>query len=257
MSSFKKILMQTNLTASQAEILEYLYHNKEAKASEIAKEIKRSRTIVYKEMEVLAKMSMVIKKEKPNQIAVFSAGHPSLLKKLLHEREMQLKEDQRLLDNFLPDIISNYNLTNNRPGIKFFEGVEGLRSIYEEILENKKDFYLIRTAYEPIYNENIAPIVETFIEKRVKMGIKVTAIIPSDINNPKKDMLWLMKRFNVNKKMYSAPVEIDIFSDKIAILSFGEELVGIIIESKQIAQSLKQIFMLATFASNTKISKNS
>ena len=39
--------------------------------------------------------------------------------------------------------------------------------------------------------------------------------------------------------MYTAPVEIDIFGDKVAILSFGKELVGMIAESKQIASIVK------------------
>lgn len=232
--------------------MNYLYQNNEAKASEIAKKIKRSRAIVYKEVEELEKMGLVNKKEKPGRVAVFSAGHPSLLKKLIEKKEAQLKKDKNLLDSYLPDIVSSYNLNHNRPGIRFYEGVNGLKEIYEEILDEGKDFYLIRTAYEPIYNNVVAPIVEDFIKERVERKIKVSAIVPSDIDDTAKDALWLMQRFNVDKEMYTAPVELDIFGNKVAILSFGEELVGVVIESKQIAQSLKQIFVLASFASKMK-----
>lgn len=231
---------------SQAEILDYLYQNMEARASVIAKKIRRSRTIVYKEIEGLAALGLVEKKLKPNQAAVFSAGHPFLLKKLLERKETRLKKEKELFNNYLPDIVSSFNLMHNRPGIKFYEGVEGLKDIYEEILNEGKDFYLVRTSYEPIYNNKIAPIVEKFIAHRVERNIKVTSIIPSDIEDPGKDVKWLMKRFNVKKDMYTAPVEIDIFGDKVAILSFGEELIGTIIESRQIALSLKQLFVLAT-----------
>lgn len=247
---FKKVLLQADLTPSQAEILEYLYQNKEAKASEISKKIKRSRAIVYKEVEEMAKLGIVEKKERPNQIAVFMAGHPSLLKKLLDNRETQLKKDRELLNNYLPDMVSSYNLINNRPGIKIYEGVDGLKKIYEEILNEGKDFYLIRSAYEPTYKEKILPIVEDFIKKRVKKNIAVTAITPTDaLADPAKDAGWLMKRFMVDKEMYNAPVEIDIFGNKTAILSFGDELIGMIIESKQITQSLVQLFTLASLGS--------
>lgn len=249
---FKNVLLKADFTPSQAEILNFLYVNKEAKASNIAKGIKRSRAIVYKDVEELAKMGIIEKKERLNQVAVFSAGHPSLLKKLLTKREAQLKKDKKMLESYLPDIISSYNLINNRPGIKFYEGVEGLKNIYEEILDEGKDFHLIRTAYEPVYNDKIAPVVGEFIERRIRKNIKVTAIIPSDVEDSAKDARWLMQRFNVDKEMYSAPVEVDIFGDKIAILSFSEELIGVVVESKQIAQSLKQVFALATFASKNK-----
>jgi len=245
----KNILQQTDLTEAQAEIMEYLFQNKEARASEIARRINRSRTIVYKELDVMVKLGIVLKEENPKQIAVFRADHPSHLKSLLDNRESQLKKDQQLLESYLPDIISNYNLINSQPGIKFYDGVDGLKKIYDEIVNEEKDFYLIRTAYEPVYNDKIAPIVADFIKRRAKRGVKVTAIVPSDVKDPQKDADWLMTRFNVDKKMYTAPVEIDIFGNKVAILSFGEELIGLIVESKQIAQSLKEVFLLATSAS--------
>jgi len=253
---FKKVLLQADLTPSQAEILEYLYQNKEGKASQIAKKIKRSRAIVYKEMEEMAKLGIVEKKEKPNQVAVFSAGHPSLLKKLLDTREAQLKKDRELLNNYLPDIVSSYNLIHNRPGVRMYEGVEGLEQIYNEILNEGKDLFLIRSAYEPVYKEKILPIVNEFIKKRVKKNIAVTAITPTDtLADPTKDAGWLMKRFMVKEDMYDAPVEIDIFGSKIAILSFGDELIGMIIESKQIAKSLTQLFTLASLGAEIQKSK--
>lgn len=249
---FKEALMRADLTPSQAEILDYLYQNKEAKASEIAIRIKRSRAIIYKEAEELTDLGIIEKIEKPGQVALFKAGHPSLLQRLMDGKENQLKKDKDLLNSYLPDMVSRYNLANNRPGIRFFEGADGMKKIYDEILDEGNDFYLIRTAYEPTYDNQIAPIVDEFIKERIKRNMKVTAIIPSDIEDEAKDAKWILERFNVNKDAYTAPVEIDIFGDKVAILSFGEELVGLIVESKQIAQSLRQVFMLATFASKLK-----
>jgi sugar-specific transcriptional regulator TrmB len=250
---YKKAFSQINLTSTQAEILNYLYQNKEAKASEIATKINKSRTIVYKELEELSKTGVIEKKEKPGQVTVFLAGHPSLLAKLMEEKENEIIKGKQLLNNYLPDIISSYNLIHNRPGIKMYEGVEGMEKIYNEILDDGKDFYLIRSAYEPVYKEQILPIVNEFIKKRIKKNINVTAITPTDLHaSPEKDAEWLMSRFMVGEDKYNAPVEIDIFGNKVAILSFGDELIGMIIESKQIASGLKQLFMLATLGAQTK-----
>jgi predicted transcriptional regulator len=245
---YKKILQLTDLTPSQAEIMDHLFQHKDAKASDIAKKIKRSRAIVYKEVEELEIMGLLKKKQTANQVTTFSAGHPSLLKKLIKNKEDQLRRDKQLLDSCLPKMISSYNLINNQPGIRFYEGVRGLKEIYDEILDDGKDFYLIRTAYEPTYLDQVAPIVEEFIRQRLRKKIKVTAIIPSDVDDPAKDAGWLLKRFRIDESLYTAPVEIDIFGDKVAILSFGQELVGLIIESKQVALGLKQLFMLASLA---------
>jgi predicted transcriptional regulator len=249
---FKKALLQADLTPSQAEILEYLYQNRAAKASEIASQIKRSRAIVYKEAEALVEMGIIEKIERPGQVAIFKAGHPSLLQKLMDKKEKQLKKDKELLNSYLPDMVANYNLANNRPGISFHEGVEGLGKIYEEILREGQYLYLIRARREPVYKEKFAAMVEQFVERRVKKGIKVMGIFASDVDNPEQDAALLLEKFNVGKDMYTAPVEIYIFGNKVAILSFSEELIGMIIESKQVAQSLQQIFLLATFAAKVR-----
>jgi len=251
---YKNIFQKAGLTPTQALILDYLYEKKEGKAGEIAKKIKKSRAIVYKDLEELAVSKLIEKTDKPGQVSVFRVGHPSYMEKFFDQKEDKIKKDRQLFKSYLPDMVSAYNLMSDKPGIRYYVGVDGMKNIYDEILRDGKDFYLIRSAYEPVYKKEILPIVEQFIKKRVAKNIKVTAITPTDIikSNSDKDVDWLMERFWVDKDMYNSPVEIDIYGNKVAILSFGEELMGMIIESKQIAQSLKQIFILATFGTQIK-----
>ena len=251
---YKNIFLRAGLTPTQSLIMEYLFEKKEDKASSIAKAIKKSRAIVYKDLEELANIKVIEKHDKPNQVSIFRIGHPSHMEKFFDNREDKLKKDRELFNNYLPDMVSSYNLMNNKPGIRYYIGVDGMKTIYDEILREGKDFHLIRSAYEPVYKKEILPIIEDFIKKRVAKNINITAITPTDIekSNSENDVKWLMDRFWVDQDMYNAPVEIDIFGNKVAILSFGDELMGMIIESKQIAQSLKQLFMLATLGTEIK-----
>lgn len=81
--------------------------------------------------------------------------------------------------------------------------------------------------------------------------MRVYAITPRDqfaklrVTTPEADKAILFERTWVDASLYSAPVEIDIYGDKIALLSFGTELIGVIIQSPQIANALQQIFALA------------
>ena len=245
---FKKVFLKAGLTPTQADILDYLYKNKEEKASIIAKKIKKSRAIVYKDLDELVNLNIVEMTNKPDAISYFRIGHPSTMEKFFDKKESEVKKDRQLFNNYMPDMISDYNLIHSKPGIRYYEGIEGLERIYNKIIEEGRDFYLIRSAYEPVYKKQIIPIVEKFIKKRIAKNIKVKAITPTDIerSNSDNDTKWLMERFWVDKSMYNSPVEIDIFGNKVAILSFGDELIGMIIESKQIATSLKQLFILST-----------
>ncbi len=250
---FKETLLKAGLNNVQAEILSYLYQEKQAKASVIAQKTKRSRAIVYQELENMANLSLIEKKEAPGKIAVFSASHPSLLKNVMENRLKELQKDQQNLENSLPDIISGYNLANDRPGVRFFEGITGLKQIYEEILKENKDIYLVRSIFHPSYQKDMGRIIDEFIKKRVRKNVKVTAIAPTDVAiDEKKDQMHLFTRISVDKEKYNAPVEINIFGNKVAILSFGQELIGMIIESQQIALSLKQLFLLISVGKQTK-----
>jgi len=249
---YEQNLSQAGLTEDEALIYEILLKNGPLKASKVANKCYFSRSLVYKILEELKNKGLVDKQEEGGKVAIFTPLHPTQLEERVEKWEHRAKNARVVLNEIMPQLVSDFNLISGKPNIQFFEGVEGLKKIYNKILAEGKDFYFIRSAYEPVYKEKILTITNEFVKKRVKKNMAVTAITPADdLASPEKDTQWLMKRFMIDKTMYDAPVEIDIFGNKIAILSFGEELIGIIIESKQIAQSLTQLFTLATLGIKT------
>lgn len=250
-------LSQAGLSYAQAEVYEILIKNGPLKAGKIHNKTDLKRGLVYKVLEELIEMGLVSKKEEAQKVAVFEPLHPVKLKDIAQKAEDKAKTAQLVLDGVLGKIISDFNLISGKPGVQFFEGVLGLEKIYKDILETGKHLYLVRSIYEPTYNRQMLPIVKRFILARIKKGIKVTSLTPKDEFSlqatPADDVKMLMQRTWVDKKNYSAPVEIDIYGDKIAILSFGQELAGIILQSPQMASALRQIFFLAQKGANAKI----
>jgi hypothetical protein len=43
---------------------------------------------------------------------------------------------------------------------------------------------------------------------------------------------------------YTAPVEIDVYGDKTAFLAFGDEFMGVIVQSPYIAESMRQMMRM-------------
>jgi len=249
---FKKVLIQTDLTPSQAEILEYLYQNKEGKASEIAKKIKRSRAIVYKEVEELAKLGIVLKKERPNQVAVFMAGHPSLLNKLIEKREVQLKKDKELLDNYLPDMISSFNLLSNRPGVKYYEDKEGVMNVLNHIAKNFKPDTEIISFVKVLpseFEKELSGAFVGFIKKRNEMNVK-TRVIAIDTPEGKKLKEDDGKSLRETRLAQIKNLPLDFPGGEIFI--YGEEICAVMMEkntffaftvqNKSISQLLKAFF---------------
>ena len=62
----------------------------------------------------------------------------------------------------------------------------------------------------------------------------------------KRDKKQLRESVLLDKKTYPLPAEIDVYEDKVAMLSFAKgQFVGLLIQNKDIATSLKTIFKLA------------
>lgn len=220
----KNILLKLDLTPSQSEIIEFLYLNKEARASEIAKQIRRSRAIVYKELEELEKLSLVEKYDKSNHISMFRATHPSNLRKLIEKREQTLEEDKKAFGDHLSLLISDFNINHNKPGIVFYEGLIGINKVLDDTLTAKEDIL----AYSDIeaIDKYIPTINEKYVTNRKKKNVKKRGII---IDTPfaRKFLKNYHPKITENRFIPSAifPFEslLQIYNNKIAYITLSKK----------------------------------
>lgn len=248
-TTYTQTLTQAGLSAEQAQIYEVLLKQGPSSARKVAQNTPLKRSLVYKILDDLIKLGLVEKADAIGKISIFTPAHPLKLKEFVERQEQKAKTAQVALDGLMGSLTSDFNLASGKPGIQFYEGLTGLEKIYNDILSNNQDFYLIRSAYEPNYENKVVPILNKFIEKRIKKGLKVTALTPSGKSQKKyseeEDKKNLYLRTWIPNDFYNSPVEIDIYGDKIAMLSFGKELIGVTIESPQISRAIKQIFLLS------------
>lgn len=246
---YEALLKQIGLNDDQTTIYQTLLKNGPLKVRDLTLKLPIKRQLVYKLLDDLTGFGLVEKEVESGSITLFRSTHPSALQELVENRAKQLTNVKKTWESSLPGLISDFNLISGKPGVRFFEGVEGLKTIYDDILRTGQNFYLIRSKYEPVFTAQIVPVINDFIAKRVKQNIKVTALTPDDTpeeikKTASEDAAMLYERTWINQKYYDAPVEIDIYGNKVAILSFSKELIGLIIESPQIARALKCLFVL-------------
>jgi HTH-type transcriptional regulator, sugar sensing transcriptional regulator len=251
---YEEQLIQLGLSKDQAKIYEILLKNGELQASAIKRHVEISRPLVYKVLGELLNLGLVEKKEDLGKTATFSPAHPSKLQELVENKKKEVDKSADILDSVINNIASDYNLISGKPGIRFFSGIEGIKKIYQDILLVGQDFYLIRPKMEPVFSELVKPVISDFVKIRLRKKMKVTALTPDDIDKEaaKRDSEFLFDRTWVPINLYNSPVEINIYGNKVAILSYAKELVGIIIESPQIAESMKQLFTLSKFGASNR-----
>lgn len=254
-----ELLQKIGLSEDEGKAYQFLLGQRDATAGEVIKNTGLKRGTGYNVLKSLATKKL-IKENTATKVARFSVNHPTEMQVRLDEQAQVLLEQKNTLAAILPGLVSQYNLTQGKPSIRFYEGIDGIKQIYDDILAVGEGFCFVRNAYEPVYQEKILPIVEDFIKKRVAKKIKTTALAPIDIYPSESDRSKtvdldkkrLMDRTWVDSALYDMPVEINIYGNKIALISFAKELVGMIIESPQISQALRQLFALAKIGAKTK-----
>ncbi|MDB5178972.1 MAG: transcriptional regulator TrmB [Patescibacteria group bacterium] len=207
--------------------------------------IKRVTTYVILESLVgLGLVSQNIKGKK----TYFVAEEPSNLERLLEKREQELKEQKHSFDQILPQLLSLKTVPKEMPEVKFYDSVEGVRSLFANLFESYKgpsrDIYAFSNldqvnAFNPergMGNPN---------PDRVKHGVKsrilYTTIRGSILRDNDKEH-DRESRF-IPLDLYPMTGDISVFGDYVVMLSLdGNRSIGVTIRNGDLAHAMKVIF---------------
>ncbi|EKE21082.1 MAG: hypothetical protein ACD_7C00362G0010 [uncultured bacterium] len=218
------ILKQLGLNDNQILIYEYLLANGAQKASVIAKNTPLQRGVVYKTLDELIELKIIEKNEEENAIALFIPLHPSVLKSLAESKIRTAQNTFNHLESEIGSLISMYNLTNNKPGIEFYEGIEGVKKILSDSLTARETIYSYAD-FEAI-EKNISQVNAQYRKKRnsefiTKKGLALDTPFAREFlkNYPKidRDNVRLIPKIEIP---FSSVMQ--IYDKKISYISFNE-----------------------------------
>jgi sugar-specific transcriptional regulator TrmB len=243
----EKILLGLGLTKVQSEILDCLLQNGSQKASDIAKRTKRPRGVAYKGLEELIVLGLAIKKEAKAGITVFAAEHPSNLERVLDQKEKDLVKTKSAFAASLPDLISAFNLANNKPGVRFYEGEEGIRKVLDDTLESKTEIYMILNKDALSKEEEFNKLNSEYKIKREKTGI-IKKIIrvgkePFHEENTGENYEKITEIRYLDEEASPFKASVQIYNNKISYQVTDQgKMISIIIDDKNIYELHKFIF---------------
>lgn len=240
----QELLQDIGFTPPQAQTYLALIKNGSQTAPELQLVTGESRTNIYMVLDKLIELGVVEKKAAPRKTS-FRALNPLALERLAEQKKRLAMEASTKVSQAMPGLLNFFFTYSEQPGVRFFQGVEELAAVYEDILRTGKPVSLLRTG---LPTENLTlPFFSSYVQKRVKKGITLDALTTrhAEANtDPDQDTEWLMTRTWLEPGAYDAPVEVNIYGDKVAYISFGQETIGMIIESPQIALAMRQMFNL-------------
>ena len=238
------LLQEIGLTKPQAMAYEKLVAMSPATAPQIGEAINETRSNAYKILDKLCELGLA-EKDTNTAKTTYLAASPAALEQIIRTQSEAMLAREHKLNAAMPLLLDFYFAHSERPSIRFFQGKAGIEQVFADMLKTAQPIYLLRSPADVSFYDG--QFFEFFRKKRAKLGIKTYAItpdVPSAIHNAERDKKNLFNRTWIAPDAYTANVEWDIYGDKVALISYGEEAIGVIIESKQIAESFKQIFDL-------------
>ncbi len=238
-----ELLMQTGLSEVQAKIYLYLIKHGQSTPAEIATGAEENRTTVYSAAEKLEELGIISQKDR-GKIAAYVPNHPSVLESIAEKRLRKVARQAKNLEANLPSLINFYNEHQSTPGATTFYGQEGVKMIWDKIISTKKPLYFVRSKYDEAADKEA---LEEFKKERVAANIEAEDITTSAPSNVAKDLAkkMLLTRTCLPPDEYNSPVEIDIFGDNVAFINYGKGGMSTLIESPEIADAMRQVFLFA------------
>jgi sugar-specific transcriptional regulator TrmB len=242
---YEQNLILSGLTKDEAHIYEMLVRNGRMRASDIARDAQiSSRPLAYKILDDLEEKGLIEKHEKEKGITEFTASHPLKLKEFVLQKREQAEGASIAVEGILGKLISDFNLTSGKPGIRFFEGKAGMKAVLDDSLTAKEaiDTYVDIEAIE----KYIPDINKEYSQQREKYGIKKRGIVLDTPFN-RKHLSEYHTRVTDTKfiKLNRAPFHtvMQIYDKKISYLTLREEnMIGAIIEDPHIYAMHKSLF---------------
>lgn len=198
-----------------------------------------TRSNIYNVMEGLKKLNLITETLDKSRKIVFRAEPPAKLEKILAEKEQTMSLSKAEFYAHLPTLEQMFLYSQDRPTIKYYEGYDGMVKIYNQTLIDKpEETWVIVSKYG-------FKIMDSFLDDYVKkvknLGI-MTKLISSKPVTPERQEKD--KNNNIQRRFFEIPfpTQISIFNNKVALMSYREKLLGMIIEDKDYADAMRILF---------------
>lgn len=244
-------LTDIGLNETQAKVYILLVKNGSLTPPQTASLLSIKRTNAYAVLDKLEELGLASKKELKKKITYWAAN-PIALEKLARAKRTEALEHEKQVQSSMPALLNYFYSFSEQPGVRFFQGLDGIKEIYKDMLRTNKDVFVVRSAHDQdIMGDGF---FADFKRKKAKQGI-CTHMLNPDVNskiwNPEVNTELKTTVTETRLTKYSAKVEISTYGNKVSIISFGEEVIGMIIDSPQIAEAHRQLFKLAVLGASS------
>lgn len=239
------ILKELGLTETEAVIYEVLLEQGPKPAKDLVIPSGLSRGNVYNAVTALVKKGLAT--EKKGVKTVFEAAPPSSLQTILNQEQNRIRQLATSFESILPQLTSEFRFSTGKPVVRIFEGLDGIKQIYNEMLNDKAPIFALVSADEPD-PEMFRWLRGPYATERIKRQIQATAIFGR--SNKTDELIEAgqqeFRKAKISPQEYEFKGEINAFGNKVAFISYTKDnLIGAVIDSPAISLTIQSAIRLA------------
>lgn len=215
----------------------------------LARQAKVARATTYIIIQSLVERGLMTRYADSDR-TMYVSEPPTQLLRMLEKQEEVIHEQREQVESILPGLHAVMNITDGRPLVRYYAGVQGLRTIRQEMVQycGRGDTWYSFTPVDYLLQvfskEELA-----YADQRKAKGIVSHIIFTTESLGLKKELLMttykdMAKRKFIPPRFYPSTSGLTVFRDRIAIGSYEGGIGGVILESKSIAAMMESIFKL-------------
>lgn len=203
--------------------------------TDIARQSQIKRTTVYNHLEKLLSDSLVFKTTSKKRV-FYCAENPQKIVQLINKQQILLEDKKSQVTKFIPELTKLYSSGFERPKVSFYEGLDGIRNIYHQLLNTHKDIYSV---FSPDNYFNLFSDIENY-ELMMNLnanGGKMYSLIKMTNKEIKALKYREFAKFIKNKQLppeFQFETDLLVVGETVALISFPN-LIGVVIEDISIA----------------------
>jgi len=247
MVNIKKELENIGLSEKEAAVYMASLELGQSAVQKIAEQAGIKRATTYVIIESLMNKGLVSSIEKGKK-TFFVAEDPENIKRLIQKQKSEISEREEIVKDLIPELDLLFKTTGERPVVRFFEGIEGIKTIREDFKKGgiKETFGILSLdMLFKMFPKHEEEITKHRVGQKVKSRVIYTHSKGrvSGATDPQK----LRESRFVPNELFNFEGDMSIYGDKVAITSFNKEKkpISILIEDKTISEFMRKIFELA------------
>lgn len=240
---YHDLFVKLGFNENESNIYEYILTHGGVSAAQIATKLHVTRTNTYHIVDRLIQKGLLYRNKEGGKL-IFHAEHPESLRTYITQEERALRNAKTNLESALSDLVSEYSLAEERPGVFRFAGKDGLAKVYQDIISDREDICSIQNReamrkFIPTYNER-------WLAQRQQHNLfhRIISVTPTkQVTTVEQDRDELRAVKYIDAKQFPWKMDLKITPRKIVMTTFKRDAaVGISIIDPEIVKNYNFLF---------------